>query len=194
MTPAQRGYLVFGHHLIYNDEYCEVDEAAAASYVNPAGIYTTLNAAQAACEQQSLDELRQAHTDTLILDEASRERLRAYQDSQPPQDSTLNERLRAVLAGMVYGEHQQPFVFLSDEELQAIRDDLGLPSTHGILEADLDAEQVTQAQQLLDSTPDHPGEWQFNDFLEDFAEDEAVQRLERVTRLFGRSYGLHREG
>lgn len=194
MSEPRPAYLLVHKIALYNDEWY-TDHTEHLIGVNPAGLYATRHEAQAAARAATRASLRGATFDDLELDEDTNLQL-ARLVARP---GDLSPALSAALPDFHARRAALP-ADLSDTDLDTLIDRTGLSAYH-ILESHSDTFDLTLAQAVLALTPQRPDvdvcfEHEDDDGREldpprqviEASADPAVQRLNRVTALFGRRY------
>lgn len=189
--PQQQAFLVVHKMALFNDEWYD-DFTLEVQGVNPAGLFTSRAEAEAAAHAWTRDKLRGSTFDDLEVDEDTDERL-AELVGQP---GDLDADLAKALPGFASRRHPLPAT-LTDAQLDGFLQRTGLRMYH-VIEADVDEFEVKLAQSLLALTPQRPNidlEFQYDEDNDDArtevietSDDPAVERLNRITALFGRQY------
>lgn len=194
MTQSHPAYLLIRRLAQFNDEWY-MDHTLSLEGVNPAGLYASREEAGAAARRLSIQAMRGANFDDLEVDEDTDAALTALLDTP----GRLDPALRAAYRG--FQSRQRPLpAWLTDEQLGDLLDRTGLTLFH-IIDTRVPAFELALAQSLLALTPGRPPIDLTFDHEDDTgteldvprqvigdSDDPAVQRLNRVTRLFGRRY------
>lgn len=183
MPAAQTAYLVIHIFAWYNDEYYD-DFTQDSSMAHPRGLFTSQAEAEAYVQQLTRDSLRGAQYHELQLDEDGSDAWFSLAENDDPD-----------LADVLTEFRERPDALpghLTDEQAEKIMKLLN-PQLYHILEADLPASDVQHAQELLAATPHHPAytpdsKAENPEENPDYGGNEAAERLDRVTQLFGRRY------
>lgn len=201
MTP-QKAYLVVQKLAIYNDVWYD-DWTLDGEAANPTALLNSRAEAEALVRHLTREAMRGAVWSDLEPDEAT---LRAI-ERLPNESGTLDP----VLAKSLHERSSQGGdipATLTDGELDSLIDVLGI-QLYFILETEAQEFDIRLAQSLLELTPERPRvyvrrelEFVFNEDFDmdskeqirveriDPSDDPAVQRLNRVTALFGRKYAF----
>lgn len=155
---------------MFNDEWYD-DLTDVLDIANPAGIYATRAEAEAAVVGRTRATVRGAAWHELLLG----------------QDGT------DALVDMVPSPPDPLPASLTDEEVDDLVGRLHIQLFH-VLEADLPATGLREAQAILSDTPERPAVViDYDDDGEVMAtapDDPVTARLNRVTQLFGRRYAI----
>lgn len=194
MSETRPAYLLIHRLAQFNDEWYD-DHTLSLDGVNPAGLYDTRAEAEAVARRLTIQAMRGASFDDLEVDEGADLALTALLDTPGRLDPAVREAYRG------FQSRQQPLpAWLTDQQLGNLLDVTGLTLFH-IIDTQVPAFEVALAQSLLALTPGRPPIDLTFDYEDDAgteldvprqvienSDDPAVQRLNRVTQLFGRRY------
>lgn len=192
-----KAYLVVHKLALYNDVYYD-DWTLEGTAANPTALLTSRAEAEGLVRRLTRQAVRDAGTlRDLRPNEATYLAVYDLQNIPGIEDPALLEMLRKA--------NDWDWVIpetLTDAQLDSIIAALGL-QVYYILETEADEFEITLAQSLLELTPERPRIYVYHDLdwpsaeaddelVEriDPSDDPAVQRLNRVTQLFGRRYAL----
>lgn len=194
MSETRPAYLLVHKLAQFNDEWYE-DHTLDLQGVNPAGLYDSLEEAETAARVLTVRAMRGASFDDLEVSEEADLALEEWLGDPGP----FEPQLLKALSGFQSRQHPLP-AWLSDAQLGELLDRTGLRLFH-VIETLAPTAEVALAQSLLAQTPQRPEidlSFEFEDDsgddldeprqVIDESDDPAVQRLNRVTGLFGRRY------
>ena len=197
-----KAYLIVHKLAIYNDVWYD-DWTLQSEAANPTALLNSRAEAEALVRHLTRETMRGAMWSDLESDEAT---LRAI-ERLPNESGTLDPALAKTLhEGYIQGWHIP--ATLTDGELDSLIELLGI-QLYFILETEAQEFDIRLAQSLLELTPERPRVYVRREleyvFDQDFdvdskeqisveridpSDDPAVQRLNRVTALFGRKYAF----
>lgn len=188
----QKAYLVVHKLALFNDEWYD-DFTLEVGAANPAALFESRAEAEAFVQSHTRELMRGHSFDELELDELEEMALAEALERTGTFDPALSHSLQAFLDDRGKALPKT----LTDGQLDAIVAVSGLQMFH-ILETEASDFEVRLAQSALALTPEHPFvalEFEYDEENDDArsevveeSDDPAVQRLNRVTQLFGRSY------
>lgn len=194
MSEPRPAYLLIHRLAQFNDEWYD-DHTLTLDGVNPAGLYDSRDEAESAARRLTIQAMRGADFDDLEVDERAGLALTALLDTPGRFDPVVREAYRG------FQSRQRPLPsWLTDDQLGDLLELTGLTLFH-VIDTQVPAFEIALAKSLLALTPGRPPIDLTLDHEDDAgteldvprqviedSDDPAVQRLNRVTQLFGRRY------
>lgn len=191
MPAAQTAYLVIHKLAVYNDEFYE-DMTEEAEVANPAAIFTSFEEAETYVQAMTRNAMCGADLQELMLDEDGATALLDTDAENPLDDEQLYipQEARDILNRCLEKDERLP-TNLTDEVADELIAYLNVELFY-VIETKLTPQQFSTAQITLEGIQERPPFWEYYDqegnaYL-DYGGNEAAERLDRVTQLFGRRY------
>lgn len=191
-------YLIMRQIALFNDEFYD-DLSLNYDVANPVSLFTTKEEALAEVRRITRKAIAGMEFWELGLGEHGAFLAYEPEDLTPQQAKRLGPKLIEVVKSLM--GHGMP-TDLRDDELDALIDVLDI-NLYQVLEEELEPQQIMKAGGILQSETRRPdvgalidgeetedGEWSYNMIITENP-DPAVDRLNRVTALFGRRYVNH---
>lgn len=181
MSDPLSAYLIIPRIAIYNDEWYD-DYTESETIADPLRLLSDKAEAEAEAQRMAREYLRSTPVDELMLGETF----------EPSDDPELDD----VLDDLFCQQIEALPADLTDAQIDEVLRLSDLKPFY-VIEAQLSRADFAEAQALLDSTPEHPRSkvsydpetgLPLDDISYDYPQNEAAERLNRVTQLFGRRY------